>query len=124
MASTSRALGKLPVRAQSQAVARLLTQTPRRSIATRSTLSGGQTTVGRQLRRGYADEAAPIPAPKKRRFRVWRWSWRLVNLSIVSGIAYIGYGIYQDRHPEPQIEADPNKKTLVILGGLKDSLCL
>ncbi|KAK1751860.1 putative external mitochondrial NADH-ubiquinone oxidoreductase 1 precursor [Echria macrotheca] len=117
MASTARALTKLPLRAQSPAVARLLTQTPRRSIATRPTLGSRQTLVARQLRRGYAGEAAPVPAPKKpRRFRVWRWSWRLVNLSILGGIAYVGYGIYQDRHPAPQIEPDPSKKTLVILG--------
>ena len=29
---------------------------------------------------------------------------------------YMGYQIYQLRTPEEQIEADPNKKTLVILG--------
>ncbi|KAG7290682.1 hypothetical protein NEMBOFW57_000685 [Staphylotrichum longicolle] len=28
----------------------------------------------------------------------------------------MGYGVYQDRHPEPQVEPDPTKKTLVILG--------
>jgi NADH:ubiquinone reductase (non-electrogenic) len=117
MASTAKALTKLPFRAQSPAVARLLSQTPRRSITTRPTLGSRQTLVARQLRRGYADEAAPIPTPKKpRRFRVWRWSWRLLNISILGGIAYVGYGIYQDRHPAPQIEPDPSKKTLVILG--------
>jgi NADH:ubiquinone reductase (non-electrogenic) len=28
----------------------------------------------------------------------------------------MGYGIYQERHPEPQTEPDPSKKTLVVLG--------
>lgn len=37
-------------------------------------------------------------------------------MSIVGGIVYIGYGIYEDRHPDPQVEPDPAKKTLVILG--------
>lgn len=37
-------------------------------------------------------------------------------LSAIAGVAYIGYGIYEDRHPEPQTEPDPTKKTLVILG--------
>jgi NADH:ubiquinone reductase (non-electrogenic) len=45
-----------------------------------------------------------------------RWLWRLSYLSLLGGVGYIGYTIYLDRHPEPQIEADPTKKTLVILG--------
>ena len=40
----------------------------------------------------------------------------MTYISILGGIGYIGYGVYQDRHPDPQIEADPTKKTLVILG--------
>lgn len=123
MTTSSRALSKLPMsvagiaRTQPQTVSRLLTQPSRRSIATRPALSTKPTTVARQFRRGYADEAAITPTPKKpRRFRVWRWSWRLLNLSLVGGMAYVGYGIYQDRHPEPQIEVDPSKKTLVVLG--------
>ena len=30
----------------------------------------------------------------------------------------MGYGIYLLRTPQEQVEADPNKKTLVVLGGL------
>ncbi|KAK5664156.1 hypothetical protein OQA88_371 [Cercophora sp. LCS_1] len=116
MSSTARALSKLPIRSQPQAVSRLFAQTPCRTIATRPALNSRQI-LQRQFRRTYADEASPAPSPKKpRRFRVWRWSWRLLNLSVLGGIAYIGYGIYEDRNPEPQVEADPNKKTLVILG--------
>ena len=37
-------------------------------------------------------------------------------LSALAGVAYIGYGVYQDRHPDPQVVPDPSKKTLVILG--------
>jgi NADH:ubiquinone reductase (non-electrogenic) len=75
-------------------------------------------TLPRQFRRQYSDAVVtpPTPAPKKRRFRVLRWTWRLTYLSALGGIAYIGLGIYQDRHPEEQVDPDPSKKTLVILG--------
>jgi NADH:ubiquinone reductase (non-electrogenic) len=39
-----------------------------------------------------------------------------LNLSLLGGVAYVGYGIYQERHPDPQTDPDPSKKTLVILG--------
>lgn len=45
-----------------------------------------------------------------------RWTWRLTYLSVLGGIAYVGWAVYEDRHPEEQVEADPTKKTLVILG--------
>ncbi|KAK4456314.1 putative external mitochondrial NADH-ubiquinone oxidoreductase 1 precursor [Podospora aff. communis PSN243] len=123
MATSSRALSKLPMpaagiaRTQLPAVSRLLTSTARRAYATRPALRSRPTTVARQFRRGYADEAAAAPAPKKpKRFRVWRWSWRLIQLSLIGGVAYVGYEIYQDRNPEPQVKPDPSKKTLVVLG--------
>lgn len=43
---------------------------------------------------------------------VWRGFW----VSVIGGSAYLGYSIYESRHPVEQMEADPNKKTLVILG--------
>ncbi|QKX64177.1 uncharacterized protein TRUGW13939_11350 [Talaromyces rugulosus] len=69
------------------------------------------------LRRAYADAAAaaPSPAPKKR-FRFFRWAYRLTVLSGLGLTGYLGYSIYILRHPEEQIEPDPSKKTLVILG--------
>jgi NADH:ubiquinone reductase (non-electrogenic) len=45
-----------------------------------------------------------------------RWTWRLTYLSALAGVGYIGYGVYQDRYPEDQVDPDPSKKTLVILG--------
>jgi NADH:ubiquinone reductase (non-electrogenic) len=125
MATSSRALSKLPMpaagiaRTQSPVVSRLLTSTTRRAYATRPALRSRPTIVARQFRRGYADEAAAAPAAKKpKRFRVWRWSWRLIQLSLIGGVAYVGYEIYQDRNPEPQVKPDPSKKTLVVLGKL------
>jgi NADH:ubiquinone reductase (non-electrogenic) len=66
------------------------------------------------FRRTFADEA-PKPRPGKLR-KTLRWAWRFSYLSVGGLILYTGYNIYQDRNPEPQFEADPNKKTLVILG--------
>ncbi|CRG83096.1 NADH dehydrogenase [Talaromyces islandicus] len=67
------------------------------------------------LRRAYADAAAPSPAPKKR-FRFFRWAYRLTVLSGLGLTGYLAYSIYLLRHPEEQFEPDPSKKTLVILG--------
>ncbi|GAM33359.1 NADH dehydrogenase [Talaromyces pinophilus] len=69
-------------------------------------------------RRAYATEApAPAPAaPKKKRFRFLRWTYRLTVLGLLGGTGYLGYRIYLLRHPEEQVEPDPSKKTLVILG--------
>ncbi|KAJ2899043.1 putative external mitochondrial NADH-ubiquinone oxidoreductase 1 precursor [Zalerion maritima] len=67
-----------------------------------------------QTARQYADKASP---PKKKRgFRKLRFLWRLTYLSLFAGIGYAGYGIWLDRHPAPQQQPDPNKKTLVVLG--------
>lgn len=103
-------MSKLPM------ASRMLLQAPRRAIAPRAAAGKPQNALTRQFRRGYADGAAPARTPKPRRFRAWRWTWRLLKLSLVGGVAYVGYGTYQDRHPEPQVAPDPSKKTLVILG--------
>ncbi|KAK3379410.1 hypothetical protein B0T24DRAFT_154851 [Lasiosphaeria ovina] len=121
MASTSRALSKLSATPMSgvasQAASRLLTHASRRTVAPSRLSALGAAPVAQQSRRGYADLVTTPPAPKsKRRFRALRWAWRLSLLSALGGVGWIGYGVYQDRHPEPQIEADPTKKTLVILG--------
>lgn len=125
MASASRALRALAPRQLTVAKvprnppSRLLTTSSRQAAvparaATRAKVNNARTTtVTRQFRRQYADAAAP---KRPRRFRVFRWTWRLTYLSLLGGIGYVGYGIYQDRHPEPQADADPTKKTLVILG--------
>ncbi|KAH6849835.1 hypothetical protein B0I37DRAFT_403777 [Chaetomium sp. MPI-CAGE-AT-0009] len=123
MASTSRALSKLAVPStgavllqQSRAAPRLLLQTSRRTVGARPVFGSTQGPVSRQFRRGVSSDAGPAKPPKKSRFRVLRWTWRLGYLSAIAGIGYIGYGVYEDRHPEPQVEPDPSKKTLVILG--------
>lgn len=71
-------------------------------------------------RRTYADAApAPTPAPKpKKKFRFLRWTWRLTLLTGAGLTGMLAYSIYELRHPIEQIEPDPSKKTLVVLGAL------
>ena len=66
------------------------------------------------FRRSYADTK---PSTSFRRSRLTlRWLWRAVYLGTIGGVGYLGYTIYQLRTPPEQLEADPTKKTLVILG--------
>ncbi|KKK19426.1 hypothetical protein P175DRAFT_0432853 [Aspergillus ochraceoroseus IBT 24754] len=100
----------------------------RRSLSTRSQFQALRSTQSlrssglsqRPARRAYSDVApapAPAPAPKPRkRFRFLRWTWRLTLLASVGMVGTLAYSIYDSRHPIEQIEPDPTKKTLVILG--------
>ena len=88
-----------------------------RTIARPSRLN--KSALQQNFRRTYADAPAanlsPEPRPK-RRFRFFRWTWRLTYLSAIGGTGYFTYQIWQLRHPDDQFEPDPSKKTLVILG--------
>jgi NADH:ubiquinone reductase (non-electrogenic) len=53
---------------------------------------------------------------KPRRFRWFRFLWRLTYLSAIGGTAYLAYGVYDQKHPDDQFEPDPTKKNLFILG--------
>lgn len=66
-------------------------------------------------RSGPHVELAPTPKPKKR-FGIFRWTWRLTKLGVVGGVGYIGYTVWESRHPADQELPDPSKKTLVVLG--------
>ncbi|PGH06754.1 NADH dehydrogenase [Blastomyces parvus] len=74
----------------------------------------------RSFQRAYAAAPAPPPPsqqPKpKRRFRIFRWMYRLTLLSLLAGASALGYSVYLLRNPDEQIQPDPSKKTLVILG--------
>jgi NADH:ubiquinone reductase (non-electrogenic) len=73
------------------------------------------------FRRSYADAPQAVLSPEpqpKRRFRVLRWLWRLTYLSALGFLGFLGYNIYDLRNPADQIDPDPSKKTLVILGKL------
>jgi NADH:ubiquinone reductase (non-electrogenic) len=73
-----------------------------------------QIALRQSIRRATSD-AQPKP---KRRFRLFRWTWRLTKLAAVAGVGYVGYGIYEMRNPEDQPDPAPGKKTLVVLGTL------
>jgi len=71
------------------------------------------------FRRGYAEQqgGAPVaPVKKPRRFRALRWIWRATYLSMLGGVGYLAYTVYDLRHPVDQLEPDPSKQNLVILG--------
>ena len=78
-----------------------------------------RTSLQQSFRRSYAD-ALPHQA-KRRGGGFFRWTWRVVYLSAIGGTAYLGYTIYALRTPRDQLEVDPSKKTLVILGKLSSS---
>lgn len=59
---------------------------------------------------------APELKPPRKGWSFWRNAWRATYLSLIGGVGYIGYSIYDMRHPKDQQAPDPSKKTLVILG--------
>lgn len=74
----------------------------------------------RSQSRSYADQpivsAETQVKAKRRGFRTLRILYRLSQLAILGGLGWLGYGIYDSRTPEHQLEPDPTKKTLVVLG--------
>lgn len=97
----------------------------RRSFATlprsRPTSIANGSTLKKGSRRGYADvkPAAPVAEAKKpRSFKALKWTWRAAYLTVIGGVVYMGYGVYELRNPEDQAIPDPNKQNLVILGKL------
>lgn len=130
MASTSRALGlsrqlgKAPPRLHQQtAVAlRILNFSSSRSVsstACRPTLNSRIQPPTLQFRRQLSDAPTAVPTPPKKAGKIrktLRWTWRLTYLSLLGSLAYVSYDVWESRNPETQIEPDPSKKTLVILG--------
>jgi len=71
------------------------------------------------FRRHQSSESGKTGKPRRGVIRtVLLWTWRLTYLSAIGGLVYVGYGVWQLRHPVEQLPPDPNKKTLVILGTL------
>ncbi|KAK2604872.1 hypothetical protein N8I77_007765 [Diaporthe amygdali] len=129
MASSSRALAlnKLATRQfgvarmqQQHAVASRILTSSTRSLATapssRPLAAGSIRPITRQFQRQYSESSAPPPKKPGKIRRTFRWTWRLVYLSVLGSLAYVSYEVWDIRHPLPQITPDPSKKTLVILG--------
>ncbi|KAJ0118333.1 lternative nadh-dehydrogenase [Diaporthe amygdali] len=129
MASSSRALAlnKLATRQfgvarmqQQHAVASRILTSSTRSLATASSsrplAAGSIRPITRQFQRQYSESSAPPPKKPGKIRRTFRWTWRLVYLSVLGSLAYVSYEVWDIRHPLPQITPDPSKKTLVILG--------
>ncbi|KAG6185292.1 hypothetical protein E4U47_003922 [Claviceps purpurea] len=101
---------RIASRAYSTAVRSHALRLPQRPVVSMKLAASGRIA----FRRAYTDEA-PKPTPGKLR-KTLRWAWRFTYLSAAGLVGYTFITIYQDRHPEPQSEPDPSKKTLVILG--------
>ncbi|KAG5958013.1 hypothetical protein E4U32_001278 [Claviceps aff. humidiphila group G2b] len=101
---------RIASRAYSTAVRSHVLRLPQRPAVSMKLAASGRIA----FRRAYTDEA-PKPTPGKLR-KTLRWAWRFTYLSAAGLVGYTFITIYQDRHPEPQSEPDPSKKTLVILG--------
>lgn len=71
---------------------------------------------GVSSRRFASTTSEPLSPPPRKRFQKLKWAWRLTYLSAIGSLAYVGYGIYLSRMPTTQLEFDPSKKTLVVLG--------
>jgi len=81
--------------------------------------------IRQPFRRQYADNRAPEvtlspagAAKPKRRWRFFRTIWRITYLSVLATLGYTAYTVWDLRNPNDQLEPDPSKKTLVILGAL------
>ena len=73
-----------------------------------------RSTFQQSFRRSYADVSAP--KPKGRIRTTLRWLWRFTYWGVIGFLGYTGYTIYLLKTPSEQEDADPSKKTLVILG--------
>ncbi|KAI8609213.1 hypothetical protein BC830DRAFT_1173750, partial [Chytriomyces sp. MP71] len=60
-----------------------------------------------------SSSVAATSAPKGSRFK---WTRRVLTVGAVAGIAVVAYTVYELRHPLPQFEWDPSKKTVAVLG--------
>lgn len=98
-------------------------------LATRSSISGAiaqRRPFHRSSVRRVEDNIHPETkaAIKKGGAGVIRWTWRLTKLAFFAGFGWLAYSVYTIRHPAEQLEPDPSKKTLVVLGMLRSQLPL
>ncbi|KAI6512866.1 hypothetical protein MCOR10_009541 [Pyricularia oryzae] len=126
--ASARALARLaPQQARLSQVAqpamRLQSQYRYMSMRTRRPVYSTPVTLQSQLQIQRRLESTEAPAatlspqqPPKKKFRKLRFLWRLIQLSLIGGLGYTAYSIYQERHPDEPADPDPNRKTLVILG--------
>lgn len=68
------------------------------------------------FKRAYASGASPVVKPPKSKLRYFKYAWRGTYTLAIAGTVWLAYSIYETRFPKEQIEPDPTKKTLVILG--------
>lgn len=128
MAVAARSRAFASINCQSASSYRTFT-TARRALPTQARATqpflAHNATVRQAFRRSYADHtpapvAPPIqlqpPGKQKKRAGWIRWTWRFTKLAAAVGTGYVVWTVYDGRHPADQMEPDPSKKTLVVLG--------
>ena len=105
--------------AASRPLSALTVHRPRRAM--RAGAGAGQLALRLQMRLASTDTAAPAadapkPKPKPKKAGFFRKAWRLTYLSVLAGVGYLCYGVWEARNPGEQMQPDPSKKTLVVLG--------
>ncbi|KAF2838254.1 FAD/NAD(P)-binding domain-containing protein [Patellaria atrata CBS 101060] len=104
---------------------RSLATSSRSPLLTRASRPAARTSLNRlELQQSFRrfESSKPVVSDatkakaKRGGFRVLRWTWRAIYLSAIGGLVYAGYGIWVMRNPMDQVEPDPSKKTLVVLG--------
>ncbi|KAI5811049.1 hypothetical protein DFH27DRAFT_589069 [Peziza echinospora] len=102
------------------ATRRLLTPIPRPQVSrTANALQPIQRrgiTTSEIPRNGQNGNSGSGKSGKGRIGQILKYAWRATYISTLMGVAYLGWSIFEIRHPTEQAEPDPTKKTLVILG--------
>ncbi|ODQ68231.1 FAD/NAD(P)-binding domain-containing protein [Nadsonia fulvescens var. elongata DSM 6958] len=99
-------------------------------ISTRASLpfatrSGARSLTSSAIRFNQGKPLSADPVERaKTKSNIWKNIKRTIFASSLLGLGYLGYGIYDERHPTTQIVPDAKKKTLVILGSGWGSISL
>lgn len=121
----TQAATRYPLRISSQISASHFNSAARRNLATfqlstslknpcaRIKSTASISPLQQSYRRSYADARPPTV---RRKGGFFKWAWRLTYLSTIAGTGYLSWVIYELRTPPEQLDVDPSKKTLVILG--------
>ena len=98
------------------------------AVAFRAQKKSPCTTLTKQPLRLYANNApeailSPAPKPKKR-WGFFRTAWRITWISSLLATGYFVYTIIDINSPAEQVDPDPSKKTLVVLGKIVPTISM
>lgn len=114
LAAAARQLQRAPARRAYNTTANT---TQRALLASRRPVSQALVRSSWQQVRKQSTTEALKSVPRRGGFRSFlRWTWRVTYITIIAGVVYTGYEVWQSKHPNDQFDPDPSKKTLVVLG--------